>query len=97
VTGSGRTPLTVAEARVILRADEALSLTYDVRLAAGTTFSDEEREAWIALVESANDRIAAWEGRAREIVPYPGGNEPDFQTLALEAAAAAAANKRRPK
>jgi hypothetical protein len=83
-------PLTVTEARVILRADEALDLTYEARVAAGTTFSDEEREAWIALVASANERIATWEGRstpAQEIAPYPGGNEPDFQTLALEAAA----------
>ena len=58
-------PLTVTEARVILRADEALDLTYEARLAAGTTFSDEEREAWTALVESAHDRIAAWEGQRR--------------------------------
>lgn len=84
-------PLTVIEARVILRADEALALTYDARLATGTTFSDEEREAWIALVASANDRIIAWEGTQRkEAIPaepdrYPGGNEPDFQTLSLEA------------
>jgi hypothetical protein len=54
------TPLTVTEARVILRADEALDLTYETRLAADTTFSDEEREAWAKLVESANDRIAAF-------------------------------------
>lgn len=55
------TPLTVAEARAILRADEALDLTYEARLAAGTTFGDEERDAWIKLVESANERIAAFD------------------------------------
>jgi hypothetical protein len=55
-------PLTVTEARVILRADEALDFTCEARLSAGTTLSDEEREAWLALVESANDRIAAWDG-----------------------------------
>jgi len=58
-------PLTVTEARVILRADEALDLTYEARLAAGTTFNDQEREAWMALVASANDRIAAYEGHRR--------------------------------
>ena len=92
-------PLTVTEARVILRADEALDLTYEARLAAGTTFDDQEREAWTALVESANDRIAAWEGGKRKaavlttVEPdcYPGGNEPGFQTLFIEAMAAAAA------
>lgn len=88
-------PLTVTEARVILRADEALDLTYEARLAAGTTFSDQEREAWMALVESANDRIAAFEGTRKDVAPaltsaidrYPSGNEPDFQTLAVEAVA----------
>jgi hypothetical protein len=92
-------PLTVTEARVILRADEALDLTYEARLSAGTTFDDQEREAWTALVESANDRIAAWEGGkcavaappAVEPDRYPGGNEPGFQTLFIEAMAAAAA------
>lgn len=95
MTGPGPTPLTVAEARVILRADEALDLTYEARVAAGTTFSDAEREAWIALVESAKDRIAGFEGtrtKALEPVCYPGGNEPGFQTLAWEASMA---NKRR--
>jgi hypothetical protein len=85
-------PLTVPEARAILRADEALDLTYEARVAAGTTFSDDEREAWIALVASANERIVAWEGRGRgpavsKIAPYPGGNEPDFQPLFVEAVA----------
>ncbi len=88
-------PLTLTEARVILRADEALDLTYEARLAAGTLLSNEEGEAWIALVASANDRIATWEGRptsvpkttAPEVAPYPGGNEPDFQTLFMLAVA----------
>lgn len=43
------TPLTVPEARVVLRADEALDLTYETRLAAGTMFNDEERETWIGV------------------------------------------------
>lgn len=92
-------PLTVTEARVILRADEAFDLTYEARLAAGTTFSDAEREAWVALVASANGRIAEYEGKLPEpkpsdeppkqleVVTYPGGNEPDFQTLFMEAVA----------
>jgi hypothetical protein len=58
-------PLTLTEARVILRADEALDSTYEARLAAGTTFSDEEREAWMRLVEHANDRIAGCECKRR--------------------------------
>lgn len=59
------TPLTVTEARVILRADEALDLTYEARLAAGTTFSDEEREAWTKIVQSAADRVAVYECQRR--------------------------------
>lgn len=54
------TPLTVPEARAILLADESLQLSYDARLAAGQTMGIEEREAWVKLVESATDRIAAW-------------------------------------
>ena len=53
------TPLTVPEARAILVADEALQLSYEMRLAAGLTFGSEEIEAWAKLVESAHDRIAA--------------------------------------
>jgi hypothetical protein len=89
-------PLTVAEARAILRADEALDLTFEARVAADTLFSNEMAEAWMALVASAKDRIAAWEGTAwegtkrKETLPtapdqYPSGNAPDFQTLFLEA------------
>ncbi len=50
--------LTVAEARVILRADEALDLTYETRVAAGTTIGIEESEAWIKIVEEAQRRVA---------------------------------------
>lgn len=89
-------PLTVAEARSILRADEALDLTFDHRLATGTTFGDDEREAWIYLVESARARLVGWglPSKALDVdpdpdAPYPGGNAPDFQTLALEAIASA--------
>ncbi len=57
------TPLTVAEARAIVLADEALDLSYEARLASGTTFGIEEREAWQKLVESANERITAFEGQ----------------------------------
>jgi hypothetical protein len=53
-------PLTVPEARAILVADEALHATYEARLAAGQTFGIEELNAWAKLVESANDRIAAY-------------------------------------
>ena len=55
------TPLTVAEARAILLADEALQLSYEARLASGQTFGIEEREAWAKLVESATDRIVVYE------------------------------------
>lgn len=59
------TPLTVSEARAILIADEALSLSYEARLASGHTFGIQEREAWVKLVESATDRITAFEGQRR--------------------------------
>jgi hypothetical protein len=85
------TPLTVPEARAILLADEGLQLSYETRLAAGQTFGIEEREAWARLVASATARIAAYERPPTIPTPTlsPGGNEPDFQTLALEAVAAA--------
>lgn len=82
------TPLIVAEARAILIADEALQLSYDARLTSGQIFGIEEREAWIKLVESAADRIAAYERPPDAATPYPGGNEPDFNTLFCEAMAA---------
>ncbi len=57
--------LTVAEARVILAADEALHLSYLQRLETDTVLGIEERDAWAKLVESANDRIAVYEGQRR--------------------------------
>ena len=94
------TPLNVSEARAILLADEALDVTFLARQEAGLLFSLEEADAWIALVASANDRIKGW-GRGRSstppaspaVTPYPGGNEPDFQTLFLEAVATHEAHK----
>lgn len=59
------TPLTVAEARAIVIADEALGLSYEARLVSGNTFGIEEHEAWQRLVKSANNRIAAFEGQRR--------------------------------
>ena len=50
------TPLTPAEARAILIADEALDLSYEARQATGHTFGIEEREAWVSLVETARAR-----------------------------------------
>jgi len=88
------TPLTVSEARAILRADEALDVTFEAREASGQTLGSQEADAWINLVKSAHDRIAAYKGVRREqppqefvVTPYPGGNEPDFQTLFMEAVA----------
>jgi hypothetical protein len=89
-------PLTVPEARAVLVANEALDISYEERLASGQTFGIEELNVWAALVESANDRIASYEGARKEMIctpsepdRYPGGNEPGFQTRALEAMAAA--------
>jgi len=93
------TPLTVSEARAIVRADEALDATFSVREASGTTLSSDETDAWIHLVKSAHARIAAYGGTKHEppkelnepkesvVEPYPGGNEPGFQTLFMEAVA----------
>ena len=75
-------PLTVPEARAILLADEALQLSFRSGI-----FGIEEREAWAKLVESATDRIAAYDRPPIVPTPYPGGNEPDFQTLFVEAMA----------
>jgi hypothetical protein len=80
--------LTVAEARAILIADEALVLSFAAREECGRTFGVEELDAWRRLVESATARIAAYERPVVVSTPYPGGNEPDGQTLLLEAAAA---------
>ena len=59
------TPLTVPEARAILVADEALVLSYEARFAVGQTFGIEELNAWAKLVESATDRVAAYDGPRR--------------------------------
>ncbi len=90
------TPLTVPEARAILAADEALDRTFKEREASGQTLGVEEGEAWMKLVESATKRVEAWPKLSATVAttlppivpaPYPGGNEPDFQTLFLEAVA----------
>lgn len=60
------TPLTVAESRAILVADRALDATYETRLASGDILGAAESEAWIKLVESANSRIALYEGRRED-------------------------------
>lgn len=86
-------PLTVPEARAILAADEALDRTFKEREESGQTLGLAEGEAWMKIVESANARVASYEGTTREppkefvVTPYPGGNEPDFQTLFMEAVA----------
>lgn len=90
------TPLIVAEARAILIADEALQLSYEVRLATGQTFGIEELNAWVKLVASAHDRIAAYERPPIVSSPYPGGNEPGFQTLFVEAMAAGDTRRSKP-
>lgn len=101
-------PLTLAEARSILIADDALALSYVAREECGKTLGIEELDAWTKLVESARARIAGYEQPVVpidvaetdadfEILPYPGGNEPGFQTLFLEAIAASEAPDARKK
>lgn len=51
--------LTLAEARAILIADEALCTSYEARLASGSTFGIDEREVWAKLVASAEKLILA--------------------------------------
>ena len=81
--------LDLAEARAILFADETLDDSWPQREAAGRIIGSAEADAWRNLVEAARTRIATHEHPAApfEIVPYPGGNEPDFQTLFMEAMA----------
>jgi hypothetical protein len=75
------TPLTVAEARAILLADEALHLSYEARLTSGNTFDSEEIEAWANLVASAEKRVEAYYGNCRDwrrcpacgVFPHPRG------------------------
>jgi hypothetical protein len=90
------TPLTVPEARVILLADDALHHAYlsseeretwDVivesakqRIARFVGMRKEEIQTHV-LEEAVRSRLAMKADR------YPGGNEPDFQTLAVEATA----------
>src|SRR5215471_3822337 len=61
------TPLTVPEARSILRADEALDATFEVREASGNLLSLEESDAWIKLVASARERVELYDGLTRRI------------------------------
>ncbi len=84
------THLDVAEARAILFADETLDDSWPQREAAGRILGMAEADAWRNLVEAARVCLAAHENPPPpfEIVPYPGGNEPDFQTLFTEATAA---------
>ena len=57
------TPLTVPEARAILRVDQILDVTFETRENAGQLLGSlEEIDAWIRLVESARARVAAWGG-----------------------------------
>lgn len=85
-------PLTLAEARAILIADDALALSFAAREAQGQLFGVEELAAWLALVESAKQRVVVRDEPAL-VTPYPGGNEPDFQTLFVEAVATARRSK----
>lgn len=62
MTVSSGAALTVAEARAILIADEALATSYSDRLADGKILGIEEREAWAKLVDAANDRVALFRG-----------------------------------
>lgn len=64
------TPLTVLEARAILRADEALEATFEARVAAGLTFDLEEGDAWRKLVADARTRVTAYDGKP--VRPVPG-------------------------
>jgi hypothetical protein len=58
------TPLTVSEARAILIADEAMDLSLHERVDRGLVMDSQERDAWINLVESARQRVAAWDRRS---------------------------------
>jgi len=68
------TSFTVTEAQLILRAEEAFVLT-------GITFSTAECEVWTALVASANERVALWNGAEHKELPsWAVGNDPSAQT-----------------
>lgn len=62
--------LTVAEARAILIAHDALALSFGIREECGKTFGIEELNAWGKLVESAYARIAAFGERGVERAGY---------------------------
>jgi hypothetical protein len=60
------TPLTVPEARAILRIDQILEDSFKARENEGQLLNSlEEMDAWIRLVESARDRVAIYEGMKR--------------------------------
>lgn len=54
------TPLTVPEARAILRANAALEDMYEERLSRGDVHGLAELDAWLKLCDSARARVAAW-------------------------------------
>lgn len=58
-------PLTVPEARAILMADEALEATFPARADVGKIMDLDENAAWVSLVKSANDRVAAYEDKKK--------------------------------
>jgi len=55
---------TVSEARAILIADEAMHLSFKDRVDRGLVLGHKENQAWVCIVESARDRVEAWD-RAR--------------------------------
>ena len=87
--------LTTPEARSILFADEVLDASFAQREAAGLLLGLEEGDAWRDLVAAAHACLVESEALppSFEVVPYPGGNEPDFQTLFMEAMATGKAAK----
>ena len=86
---------TTPEARAILFADEVLDTSFAQREAAGLLLGLEEGDAWRDLVAAAHACLVESEAPppSFEVVPYPGGNEPDFQTLFMEATATGKADK----
>lgn len=58
------TPLTVSEARAILIADQAMDLSFRERTDHGLVLDPQEIDAWINLVESARQRVVAWDRRS---------------------------------
>ena len=64
---------TLSESRAILVADEALGVSYDVRLSSGHVLGFEEREAWVKLVEIAQARVTAHARLAQPTRPMING------------------------